>query len=59
MDEHTFFGDEICVEEMPQGCIITKKNSLEEIQISSIKDAKLLIESLLRMIYALCSRRSE
>lgn len=56
-------GDNIMIEEMPQGCFIHEKttpevsnefDSLPEIEstvrVSSVKDAKALIESLSRMI---------
>ena len=50
MIETYFEGDEIIVEEMPQGCVITNKVSDKTIVISSVRDAKMVILSLLRMI---------
>ena len=50
MTQTYFEGDEITIEEMPQGCVITDKALDKTIVISSIKDAKIVILSLLRMI---------
>lgn len=54
--EYVYEGDNICIEEMPQGCIISsmdldKKPWLEfSITVSSTRDALALIDSLQRMI---------
>jgi hypothetical protein len=41
-------GDDITIEEMPQGCVINSKGG--EVIVSSIKDALALLESLTRLI---------
>lgn len=41
-------GDNIAIEEMPQGCIINHKNG--EVIISSTKDALAVIASLTKML---------
>lgn len=43
-------GDEISIEEMPQGCIITQTGKMESIIISSEHDALMVIQSLRKMI---------
>ena len=50
MTQTYFEGDEITIEEMPQGCVITDKALDKTIVISSIKDAEIVTLSLLRMI---------
>ena len=52
-DSHILEGDEIKIEEMPSGCVISHymiKNRY--IQISSRKDALLVMESLIKMLRA-------
>lgn len=41
-------GEDIEIEEMPQGCVITQGD--KEITVSSFSDALLLVESLNRML---------
>ena len=47
-----YSGDDICFEEMPNGCVISKKDSspAETIIVSSSQDAIFLIESLKKML---------
>ena len=48
---NTYEGDTICIEEMPQGCVISYYfPEVDCIVISSIKDAEAVIESLQKMI---------
>lgn len=53
LDRHTvtYEGDDIYIEEMPQGCFITQVNGKgESVRISSMYDALKVIESLQKMI---------
>ena len=53
MDKHTitYEGDDIYIEEMPQGCIISQVNGLGgSVRISSSYDALKVIESLQKML---------
>ena len=43
-------GDNILIEEMPQGCVLSQHISGHEVVISSLQDALAVIESLTRMI---------
>lgn len=45
-----YFGDDISIDEMPQGCVITSNNSEKSITISSTADALAIIKSLQNMI---------
>lgn len=51
-----YYGDDIVIEEMPQGCVISavgkdgNKWAEYNIVVSSAKDAKALIDSLERML---------
>lgn len=52
-DRHTitYEGDDIYIEEMPQGCFITQVNGKgETVRISSMHDALEVIKSLQKMI---------
>ena len=49
-----YFGDNICFDEMPQGCIISDINNPNlTIVVASKKDAWALIKSLQKMIESL------
>lgn len=48
--EHILDGDDIKIEEMPQGCFISHKTSETTIRITSPKDAKIIINSLNRYL---------
>lgn len=43
-------GDDIIIEEMPQGCVVTGITGQHTIVIYSYQDAKALIDSLQKMI---------
>lgn len=45
-----YSGDEIIIEEMPQGCMVTGITGQHTIIIYSYQDAKALIDSLQKMI---------
>ena len=47
----TYEGDDITIEEMPQGCIIMSNNDVHQsVVIASTKDALAVMESLAKMI---------
>ena len=46
----TYEGDDIIIEEMPQGCVITNYRSGKTVMIISTQDALAVIESLQRML---------
>ncbi len=49
--EYVYEGDDIDIEEMPQGCIISSSREWDRyVQISSKRDALAVIDSLQRMI---------
>lgn len=51
--EYQYEGDDIAIEEMPQGCIISsigEERVHQYVQISSKRDALAIIDSLQRMI---------
>lgn len=49
-----YSGDDICFEEMPQGCVISSKG--DEVIVSSFKDAIALRDSLNRFIKVMIER---
>ena len=49
-----YSGDDICFEEMPQGCVIISKG--DEVIVSSFKDAIALRDSLNRFIKVMIER---
>lgn len=49
MSNHIIAGNEITIEEMPNGCFINYRNETE-VRISSPLDAELLIKSLMKML---------
>jgi len=57
MDEHIRNLWEICIEEMPQGCIITDMKTRNKIVIVSMHDALGLAQSLLEMVKSQIERR--
>ena len=52
-----FVGDEITVEEMPQGCVIGSVYDCEVVVVSSLADAILLRDSLNKLIEHLINHK--
>ena len=52
MSDTYFVGDGVSVEELPNGCVVSDTETGATVVIPTIKDARMVIMSLLRMIDA-------